>query len=228
MHYSVSDNQITSAKPVVNKVVSGAEDLVAPLQHVGSDDHFSNFVRGVEAELESHVLLGLILLTVDKRGSVRKPGTWNALCMLLPGRNFTILIESELSTACAILPRPSGSIVSAKVERSARWESELLEAVRNAVVWHSELVIDVEVLLNDLLIVQIDNLLLCARKFFFKAVDSTFHVVDVVDHALHHVGIGFVCVVIASVGLVKQRLERHQVFRGRQGSKSSNCKEFVV
>ena len=61
--------------------------------------------------------------------------------------------------------------------------------MRNAVVWHSELVIDVEVLLNDLLIVQIDNLLLSTRKILFKAVDFTIQVVDVVDHALHHVGI---------------------------------------
>ena len=107
MHYSVSDSQITSAKPVLDQVVSGAEDLVAPLEHVGTDEHFSNFVLGVEAEFVRHVLLGLILLTVDERGSVRKPGTWNALCMLLPGNSLTILTESELCTACSILLRPS-------------------------------------------------------------------------------------------------------------------------
>ena len=106
MHYSVSDSQITSAKPVLGKVVSGAEDLVAPLEHVGTDEHFINFVIGVEAEFVRHVLLGLILLTVDKRGSVRKPGTWNALYMSLPGNSLTILTQHELCPACSILLRP--------------------------------------------------------------------------------------------------------------------------
>ena len=70
MHCSVSNSQITSVKPVLDKIISRAEDLVAPLEHIRSEYHFIYFIFDREAQSVRNILLSLILFTVDQLGSV--------------------------------------------------------------------------------------------------------------------------------------------------------------
>ena len=70
MHCSVCYSQIIIVKPVLNKIVFRAEDLVGPLEHICTEFHFIHRIFDFEAQSVRNVLFGVNVFSVDQLGSV--------------------------------------------------------------------------------------------------------------------------------------------------------------
>ena len=164
---------------MLKKIVVGAEDLVAPLEHIFFDKHFIDSIFDHEAQIVRLILLALILLTVDQLGCVGEPSPWNALDMSVPGNWLPVLLEIEGAWSSSIVLCPIRWNRSFEIEARSCWNIKWLKA--DEAIGNFEFIINVKVLFNYLFIVKANNFIRVIINVLAKSLDFLIESVDLIN-----------------------------------------------